>query len=227
MRARGWSGGGVSLPDLLVPGNCSTVNRMLERTTPSSGDFVLEKIFSATLEIHVQSAAPFSMNQLQGVLPNSHPGSDTVMPDLFFLPDDRYLRSRWDCKLALFRIVAREYRDVLRGVREQDHHRTILLQAVVDLIEADRDLLRRGVPSPVSEFDVPELLIWKCAVPLVRELLRWHIPGDWVQRPEFEDTLDLRKELEERFNTALLNATSGAPTEVTPPAPVVIEMFSL
>lgn len=149
------------------------------------------------------------------------------MPDLFFLPDDRYLRSRWDRTLALFRIVAREYRDVLTGVRKEDYHRAILLQAVVDLLDAEADLLRRGVPTPVSEFDPPELIVWTCAVPLVRELLRWHIPGDWVTHPEFEGALDRRKELEERFNNVLLKTTPGDPVEVMTATPTVIGKFSL
>ena len=127
------------------------------------------------------------------------------MPDLFFIPDDRSLRSRWDHTRALLWIVAREYREVLNEARTEDHHRAILLQAAADLIGFENDLKRRGISSPVSEFTPSERLVWDAVVPLVQELERWHVPGPWVSTGEIEATLRDRKALEVRFNATLLN----------------------
>lgn len=147
--------------------------------------------------------------------------TETDMPDLFFSPDDRCLRSRWDRTLALFRIVARDYCSVLNGVREQDHHRAILLQAAADLIGLDRDFRRRGSVSPANEFGETERVVWEAVVPLIVELERWHVPGPWVSTKEIETALRDRKVFEERLNTVLLNAWADDPVE-SPARPVVV-----
>jgi hypothetical protein len=150
--------------------------------------------------------------------------TDTDMPDLFFSPDDRWLRSRWDRTLALFRIVARDYCFVLRGLREQDHHRAILLQAAADLIGLDRDFRRRGIASPAKEFGETEQLVWDAVVPLIVELERWHVPGPWVSTEEIETALRDRKVFEERLNAILLDTWADYPAE-RPARPAVVDFL--
>jgi hypothetical protein len=149
------------------------------------------------------------------------------MPDSFYPPDERYLRACWDRALGVFRIVARDYRLVLAGLRRQEHHRAILLQTAFELMNLDADLNRRGVPTPTSEFTETERRMWDRICPLVTELRRWYTPGTWVTSAELESVLQIRKTLEEQFNDVLRTTQPEADcTEPTTPIPFNRGLFS-
>lgn len=143
------------------------------------------------------------------------------MADLSLHTDARYLHARWDFQFAVFKIVARDYRAVLDGTRNQELHRDILIQTVADLLDTEAGLTRRAQPSPAADLDPPDRELWLAAVSWVRELHRWRIPPADLPLTELGADLVLRKELEEQFNAAVRRGEDEPAADgVCPPAVV-------
>lgn len=124
------------------------------------------------------------------------------MPDLYFVPDERHLLAKWDYLLAVFRIVARDYKRVLGEEIRHDRHNTILKQTVSDLLDVEADLFRVGKGSPVAEFGPWMMEAWAAAVAWVREF-RTAIPLDAMPVDDIEELLERRKRTENCFNVAV------------------------
>ena len=135
------------------------------------------------------------------------------MPDLFVIPDDRFLLAKWDHLIAVFRIVAREYRQVLAGVTPPDRHRTILIQTVSDLLDLETDLYRLGKESPAVQFDGWLRDAWQTAAVWVAELRAWRFPHQAMQVIDIEQSLVCRKLAEERFNAVVADSAGSAPVD--------------
>lgn len=131
------------------------------------------------------------------------------MPDLFVVPDDRFLLAKWDHVIAVFRIVARDYRNVLAGVIPPDRHRTILIQTVSDLLDLETDLHRLGKQSPAVKFDGWLRDAWQAAAQLVVELRAWRFPHDAMPVDDIEQAMLCRKLAEERFNAVITEGVEG------------------
>ncbi|MCU0702528.1 MAG: hypothetical protein MUF18_00870 [Fimbriiglobus sp.] len=132
------------------------------------------------------------------------------MPDLFLIPDERTLLAKWDFLSSVFRIVSRDYVRVLTGDILPDHHRTILIQVVSDLIDLEADVRRMGKDSPSEDFADDTRAVWLAAADWVRELRAWRFPHDSMAVSDIEDSLVRRKEAEERFKGIL---TGGEPVD--------------
>lgn len=139
------------------------------------------------------------------------------MPHLFIQPDDRFLRSQWEHLFATFRIVVRDYRDVLQGVRGHRRHRGILVQLVSDLIDVEADLVRMGQESPADQLTGDVRGVWLAAAALAHELRLWRIPQDRMTVPQIEAALSRRKALEEWFNSLVQLFEDRDDPPVTPP----------
>lgn len=131
------------------------------------------------------------------------------MPDLFVVPDDRFLLAKWDHLIAVFRIVARDYAQVITGVTKPDRHRTILIQTVSDLLDLEADLFRLGKDSPAVAFQGELRVLWRAAAEWVRELRSWRFPHEAMPVDDIEDSLLRRKLAEERFNTTLADSNDA------------------
>lgn len=129
------------------------------------------------------------------------------MPDLFLVPDDRFLLAKWDHLIALFRIVSRDYRRVLAGETAPDRHRNILVQTVSDLLDVEADLFRLGKDSPSTRLAAGVSGAWLAAAAWVGELRAWRFPHESMPVDEIEQSLVGRKLAEERFIAALGDLT--------------------
>jgi hypothetical protein len=139
------------------------------------------------------------------------------MPDLFLVPDDRFLLAKWDHLIAVFRIVARDYRRVLAGEVPPDRHRTILIQTVSDLLDVEADLFRLGKDSPSAGLGSGVAAAWVAAASWVGELRAWRFPHDSMPVHEIEKSLLGRKLAEERFVAAVCDLPDeAAPAADTP-----------
>jgi hypothetical protein len=137
------------------------------------------------------------------------------MPDLFVVPDDRFLLAKWDHLIAVFRIVAREYRQVLSGLLPPDRHRTILIQTVSDLLDLETDLHRLGKRSPADGFDGWLRDAWRSAAVWVAELRVWRFPHESMPVDDIEQSLVCRKHAEERFNAVVSGGSCHAVDDPT------------
>ncbi len=137
------------------------------------------------------------------------------MPDLFLVPDDRFLLAKWDHLIAVFRIVARDYRRVLAGETALDRHRTILIQTVSDLLDLEADLFRLGKDSPSAGLGGGVGAAWLTAAAWVGELRAWRFPHESMPVDEIEQSLLGRKLAEERF-IAAVGGLGGEPAADTP-----------
>ena len=137
------------------------------------------------------------------------------MATLFIHADERYYLARWEYAAAVFRIVARDYRQVLTEEIAQDHHHTILLQTGSDLIDLESDLARLGRAAPVERWEPWARAAWQALAPLVLEHRTWRIPALDLGNDQIADALVRRKQLEEQFNAALLGG-GPAPEEFEP-----------
>jgi hypothetical protein len=138
------------------------------------------------------------------------------MTTLFIHTDERAVLARWEYAAAVFRIVARDYRQVLTEDIAQDRHHTILLQTGSDLIDIETDLTRVGREPPVGRWEPWAQAAWQALVPLVHEHRKWRIPAPDLGNDLIADALIRRKVLEERFNAVLLRGEFATPEAVEP-----------
>jgi hypothetical protein len=142
------------------------------------------------------------------------------MTTLFIHADERHYLAKWEYASAVFRIVARDYRQVLTEEIAQDRHHTILLQTGSDMIDIQTDLSRLGATAPVDRWEKWAQAAWQALFPLVLEHRTWRIPAMEMPDDLIADALVRRKLLEEKFNAVLLQGDSATPDEIGPTAVV-------
>jgi hypothetical protein len=146
------------------------------------------------------------------------------MADLYFdlflhsewknVPLDRRLQHRWDVTFNTFKIVARDYRDVLIGRRPDHRHRAVLLQITTALLAIEHALNEVKAPLPVEQLEAEDREMWASLVPLVREFEREAGRNRDGQEPatrqaEVKVVADRCKALEEQFHAVLLRTAGG------------------
>jgi len=136
-----------------------------------------------------------------------------TMPDLYFVQDERHLMAKWDYLLAVFRIVARDYKRVIGGDIPHDGHHSILKQTVSDLLDVEADLFRVGKSTPTGKFDEWMTEAWAAAVAWVREFRTWQIPHEAMPIGDIEHTLVRRKLAENRFHAVICQGSGGGPSD--------------
>ncbi len=137
------------------------------------------------------------------------------MHDLFFIPDERILLAKWDHLAAVFRVVVRDYKQVLAGDTPADRHRSILIQTVSDLIDLETDLFRMGKDSPAVGQTAHTEAVWQAAVTWVQQLRAWRFPHESMSVADIEHSLVCRKLAEEEFNAVVCDGPTdpvSAPT---------------